>query len=150
MYSIYINIKKTCLLVAVLVISGSVFSQTVTDNEIKKNVAVISSPLQKLVQLSPKTFEYDIQKFKHLNLDHGVKFGFIAEELQQVFPSLVKQKSVSYMFGKNSYRDTKIKTIDETSLIPVLVASIQQQQQQIDKLKEEVEALKNSKSTGAR
>ncbi|NOT92142.1 tail fiber domain-containing protein [Ferruginibacter sp.] len=150
MYNTYKNIKKASLLFAVLVISGRVFSQTVTDSEIKKNVAVISSPLQKLVQLSPKTFEYDIQKFKHLNLEHGVKYGFIAEELQQVFPSMVKQKSISYMFGKNSYRDTKIKTIDEASLIPVLVASIQQQQQQIQKLTEEVEALKNKKSTAAR
>lgn len=149
MYNTYKNIKKSCLLLAVLIISGRVFSQTVTDSEIKKNVAAISSPLQKLVQLNPKTFEYDIQKFKHLNLEHGVKYGFIAEELQQVFPGLVKQKSISYMFGKNSYRDTKIKTIDEASLIPVLVASIQQQQEQIEKLKEEVEALKNKKSTVA-
>lgn len=150
MHNTYKNIKKICLLFAVLIISGRVFSQTVTDSEIKKNVAAISSPLQKLVQLNPKTFEYDIQKFKHLNLEHGVRYGFIAEELQQVFPGLVKQKNISYMSGKNSYRDTKIKTIDEASLIPVLVASIQQQQQQIEKLKEEVEALKNSKSTIAR
>lgn len=150
MYSINQKIKRACLLFAVLIIAGNSFSQTVTDNEIKKNIAAINSPLQKLVQLNPKTFEYDTQKFKHLNLDHGVKYGFIAEEVQQVFPGLVKQKSISYMFGKNSYRDTKIKTIDEASLIPVLVASIQQQQQQIEQLKEEVEALKNKKSTVAR
>jgi Chaperone of endosialidase len=150
MYNTYKNIKKACLLLAVLFISFKTFSQTVTDSEIKKNVTEISSPLQKLVQLSPKTFEYNIQKFKHLNLEQGVKYGFIAEELQQVFPSLVRQKAVSYMYAKNSYRDTKIKTIDEASLIPVLVASIQQQQQQIQKLTEDVEALKNKKSTAAR
>ena len=57
---------------------------------------------------------------------------------------MVGQKNVSYMFGKNSYRDTKIKTIDESSLIPVLVAAIQQQQEQIEKLKVEVEALKKN------
>ena len=62
---------------------------------------------------------------------------------------MVSQKNVSYMFGKNSYRDTKIKIIDETSLIPVLVAAIQQQQEQIEKLTVEVETLKK-KSSAAR
>ena len=149
MFSTYQNIKKVYLLFAVLIISGKAFSQTVTDSEIKKNITVINSPLQKLSQLNPKIFEYDIQKFRHLKLEQGIKYGFIAEEMQQVFPNLVKQKNISYMFGKNSYRDTKIKTIDEAGLIPVLVASIQQQQQQIEKLKEEIEALKNKKNSAA-
>ena len=120
------------------------FSQTITDSQIKKNVTGINASLQKLAQLNPKTFEYETEKYKHLKLDRGIKYGFIAEEIQQVFPDLVGQKNVSYMFGKNSYRDTKIKTIDESSLIPVLVAAIQQQQEQIEKLKVEVEALKKN------
>ncbi len=69
-----------------------------------------------------------------------------AEEVKEVFPDMVGQKKVSHMFGKNSYRDTKINTVDESSLIPVLVASLQLQQQQIEKLTAEVELLKSKKN----
>ena len=149
MNTIYNFSKKIRLLFAALIISGIAFSQTVTDNELKKNVTSINEPLQKLAQLNPKTFEYDTEKYRHLKLGGGVKYGFIAEELEQIFPDLVQRKNVSYMFGKNSYRDTQIKLIDEASLIPVLVAAIQQQQQQIDKLSEEIETLKNKKSAAS-
>lgn len=51
------------------------------------------------------------------------------------------------MFGKNVYRGTKVKTIDETSLIPVLVASIKEQQVEIEKLKKDITELKAAIST---
>ena len=149
MYKIYNHRKIMCLLFAGLIFSGIAFSQTVTDIELKKNVTSINEPLQKLAQLNPKTFEYDTEKYRHLKLGRGVRYGFIAEELEQVFPDLVQRKNISYMFGKNSYRDTQIKSVDEASLIPVLVAAIQQQQQQIKKLTEEVETLKNKKSSAS-
>ena len=145
----YNHSKKMSLLFVALILSGIAFSQTVTDKELKKNVTTINEPLQKLAQLNPKTFEYDTEKYRHLKLGGGVKYGFIAEELEQIFPDLVQRKNVSYMFGKNSYRDTQIKSIDEASLIPVLVAAIQQQQQQIEKLTQEVETLKNKKSSAS-
>ena len=145
----YNHSKKMSLLFVALILSGIAFSQTVTDKELKKNVTTINEPIQKLAQLNPKTFEYDTEKYRHLKLGGGVKYGFIAEELEQIFPDLVQRKNVSYMFGKNSYRDTQIKSVDEASLIPVLVAAIQQQQQQIEKLTQEVETLKNKKSSAS-
>lgn len=76
----------------------------------------------------------------------GTQYGFIAEDIAQTFPELVAEKSFSYMFGKNAYRTAKVKTVDEASLIPVLVASIKEQQEQIEKLKQEIENLKNKKA----
>ena len=46
------------------------------------------------------------------------------------------------MYSKNNYRNTKIKTIEETDLIPVLVASIKELNAEINKLKTEIDALK--------
>ena len=149
MYTIYTHPKKMFLLFAGLIFSGIAFSQTVTDNELKKNITSINGPLQKLAQLNPKTFEYNTEKYRHLKLGDGVKYGFIAEELEQIFPDLVQRRNISYMFGKNTYRDTQIKSVDEAGLIPVLVAAIQQQQQQIEKLTQEVETLKNKKSSAS-
>jgi hypothetical protein len=122
------------------------YSQKLHDNEIKKNVTAINNSLQKLTQLQPRMFEYKTDQYKHLQLQGGTQYGFVAEDFQQVFPELVKEKSTSYMFGKNSYRNATLKTIDELSLIPVLVASIKEQQLQIEKLTSELEILKSRKN----
>jgi hypothetical protein len=122
------------------------YSQKLHDNEIKKNVTAINNSLQKLTQLQPRMFEYKTDQYKHLKLQGGTQYGFVAEDFQQVFPELVKEKSTSYMFGKNSYRNATLKTIDELSLIPVLVASIKEQQVQIEKLTAELEILKSRKN----
>ena len=139
--------KQTTQLITCLFISAAVYSQNLNDSEIKKNITAIENPLEKLVQLQPKTFEYNTEQYKHLKLQHGRKFGFVAEDFQHIFPDMVMEKSVSYMFGKNVYRNSTIKTINEQSLIPLLVAAIKDQQLQIDKLTTELEVLKNKNAS---
>ncbi|WP_026309738.1 tail fiber domain-containing protein [Niabella aurantiaca] len=117
-------------------------AQTLTDKELKTRVAEIENPLQKIVQLEPKQFEYRVKGYKYLKLGEGARYGFIDDNIKRVFPGLVKEKKVSYMFGKNAYRDAKLNTIDETGLIPVLVAAIKQQQEEIELLKAELMKLK--------
>lgn len=137
-----INIKKTIFFFSFILASTVLFAQDISDTKIKKNIEPIDNPLQRLMQLEPKKYEYNVKDFKHLKLQSGSQYGFIAEDIQSVFPDLVKEKSVNYMFGKNVYRNSTIKTIDEASLIPVLVASIKEQQAEIEKLKLEVLQLK--------
>lgn len=137
-----LNIKKAVLSISFVLISVVLFAQDLEDTKIKKNIEPIDNPLQRLIQLEPKKFEYKVSDYKHLKLQPGAQYGFMAEDLQSVFPDLVKEKSVNYMFGKNVYRNATIKTIDEASLIPVLVASIKEQQAEIEKLKMEVLQLK--------
>ncbi|WP_176954512.1 tail fiber domain-containing protein [Niabella drilacis] len=117
-------------------------AQTLTDKELKTRVAEIENPLQKIVQLEPRQFEYKTKDYKYLKLSEGAQYGFMDDNVKKVFPGLVKEKKVSYMFGKNAYRDAKVSTIDESGLIPVLVASIKQQQEEIEMLKAELLKLK--------
>lgn len=124
-----------------LITATAVHSQDISDHSIKKNITAIDQPLRKIIQLEPKQFEYNTASFKHLKLKGGQQFGFIAEEVGAVFPHLVSERSISYRYGKNVYRNATIKTIDETSLIPVLVASIKEQQAEIEKLRTEMAAL---------
>lgn len=145
MYNLTEQIKKTSLVVVMVFVSIIAYSQKLYDNEIKKNITSINNSLQKLTQLQPRTFEYKTDQYKHLKLESGKQYGFLAEDFQQIFPELVREKSTSYMFGKNSYRNATVKTIDELSLIPLLVASIKEQQLQIDKLTAELEILKSRK-----
>ena len=142
----FIKHSKIVLFATVCIFSGSVaFSQTVSDEELKKNVQPLTAALNRLIQLKPSVYEFETSKFKHLNLAQGKKFGFLTDNVEAVFPELVTQKKVSYMFAKNGYRNTTYKAVDEASLIPLLVASIKEQQQQIAELKAAVEELKKAK-----
>ncbi len=65
--------------------------------------------------------------------------GFIAQEVQEVFPDMVAKDS-----------ESEYLSISQSHLIPILTKAIQEQQQQIDKQQEqinilvkEIEALKN-------
>jgi Chaperone of endosialidase len=139
------NNKSKLFFLSFLFLSTISFSQSIPDNSIKKNIVPITNATEILTKLEPKKYEYDVQKYKHLKFEKGIHYGFLAENMQQAFPELVTSRNVSYMYSKNNYRNTKIKTIEEESLIPVLVASIKELSAEINKLKVELEALKQRK-----
>ena len=143
-------IRISAIFTFILIISSAVTNaQKIEDNEIKKNVSAIDNSLQRLVQLEPKIFEYNKTKFKDLQLPSGKQYGFMAENLQTVFPDLVTYKSYNYSVAKNSFRTAKVKEVDVESIIPILVASIKEQQSEIEKLKAEVLELKSKNSTAS-
>lgn len=137
--------KYTIQLVSVIMlvfISLGASAQNVSDAELKKNATSINQPLQKLVLLEPKSFEFNTADFKNLQLPGGKQYGFLAEDVQQVFPELIRYRNMNYSNGKNSTRTAQVKTMDMESLIPILVASIKEQQAEIEKLKAELSELK--------
>ncbi|HMR82260.1 MAG TPA: hypothetical protein PKE30_03980 [Niabella sp.] len=92
-------------------------------------IAQVTDP-QKVIKLGS-----DAHFITELNLEHGKEYGFLAKDLQELFPSLVKEKKVSERFGKNAYRTKVIKVIDEKALIPAMVSSIKKQSVEIQDLK---------------
>jgi len=134
--------KYLCVVLFFTAIAQSSSAQSVSDKQIKKNVSIISEPLKSVTALEPRVFEYNTAQFSQLRLPQGTQYGFISEEFQQVFPELVSQKNYSYMQGKNSYKRAAVKTVDMEGLIPVLVASIKEQQKEIDQLRIELDELK--------
>lgn len=142
MYRLPYSIKSFFLFIILCMAGQSAFSQDLSDKDIKKNVTAIESPLQQITSLNPKAFEYNRGQYSHLQLPGGTHYGFITEEFQQVFPGLVYKKPYTYMAGKNLYKDATVKTINLESLIPVLIASIKEQQAQINQLRGEIETLK--------
>lgn len=137
------GIKNFQRLVAIIVffnISHIGFGQHVPDQDLKKNISPIQNALLYLQQLEPKKFEYNNSKFAKLKFPAGQQYGFMAEEVQRVLPELVHSESRSYMTGKNTYQNATVKNTDLESLIPLLVAAIKEQQQQIEQLKRQVKA----------
>ncbi len=143
----FTSIKHIAFITLGLFISTASIAQTINDEQTKLNVATINNPVERLAMLKPISFEYNTKQYKFLNLQSGKQYGFLSDNIQAVFPELVKEKRVTYMQGKNNYKSASIANINETSLIPVLVASIVEQQKQIDQLKSEIDALKKRGAT---
>lgn len=61
----------------------------------------------------------------------GIHYGFMAQELKNVYPTFVQLNSNGYY------------TVNYQEMIPILAKGIQEQQAQIDDLKKEVSDLKS-------
>ncbi|HMU46208.1 MAG TPA: tail fiber domain-containing protein [Chitinophagaceae bacterium] len=96
-----------------------------SDARLKKNIQRLQNPLQQIQQLNGYTYTW-----KDDYRDPELQTGLLAQEVQQVFPTLVKQNengelSVNYM-----------------GLIPILIEGIKEQQKQNENLRREVDDLK--------
>jgi len=90
-----------------------------SDISLKKGIRSLDSGiLDKVLRLNPVSFYW-----KDENLDKDKHFGFIAQEVEKIFPELVREDSQ----GK--------KTLNYNEFIPFLVKAIQEQQKEIEELK---------------
>jgi hypothetical protein len=106
--------------------SGTAVTYTATsDYRLKENITPIENGLERLNNLNPVKFDWK---------DTGVSSeGFIAHEAQEVFPDAVTGEKDG----------EKLQGMDYGRITPLLVKAIQEQQEQIEQLKSEIEALKS-------
>ena len=95
-----------------------------SDARLKKDILPLQNPLQKIIQLNGYTYQW-----KDEQLDKTVQTGVLAQEVQKLFPQLVTEDNKGIL------------SVNYSGLIPVLIESIKEQQQQIDELKKLVEKL---------
>jgi hypothetical protein len=105
---------------------------TISDAKLKENIVDATPKLEKLMQLQVKNYAFKTSpEFKQI--------GFIAQELKQVFPSLIEETPDQDENGEKTGEVTLgVKT---TVLIPILVKAIQEQQAIITDLKNRIETL---------
>lgn len=137
-----ITLKGIMLIVACFGSALSLQAQQINEEDVKINIAKIESPTAQLKNLEPISYTYDTEKFKNLGLPQGNQYGFQQESVSNSFPSLVQTTSKVYASGKNSTKTAKFEATKQVDLIPVLVAAIKEQQEQIELLKKEIELLK--------
>lgn len=73
--------------------SGSVYSTvgfTTSDAKFKTNVADLGSGLSTIMELKPRTYTFKTDEYRTMGLPEGEQFGLLAQELEEVLPSLVK------------------------------------------------------------
>jgi len=100
-----------------LYVNGSIYNTS--DALLKENVITLSQEKTKnILDLNPVEFCFksDIGKTKH--------YGFIAQDVEKIFPELIKKNVLGY------------KTINYIELIPIILTKIKSMQNEIDELKE--------------
>ncbi|WP_407426102.1 tail fiber domain-containing protein [Arcticibacter sp.] len=142
------NWKNGLFLMGFLCISAGVSAQTnsVTNNELKQNARPLTNSLSYLERLEPISFEYDKNQANKLKLPAGEQYGFNAEDVQKVLPGIVKSQKKMVPAGKNAFKTTEIKDVEMESLIAILVASVKEQQAEIERLKADLQSLKSMTS----
>lgn len=113
----------------------------VSDRAFKENIEALSAKTarEKIMQLNPTTYNY--KQRAGMTLDEGTQFGFIAQEVEEVFPELVKEvrkpifEEVEVADGQKMNRvvdHISFKSINYVSLIPVLTKALQEQEETIE------------------
>ncbi len=112
-------------------IFGSLWANGTTyasDERFKQNISAITSPLQKLLQINGVEYEMKSKEFQQHHFSVGRQIGLLAQNVETVIPEAVSEK--------DGY-----KGVDYARLVPLLIESIKEQQQQIELLKKQVLAL---------
>ncbi len=113
---------------------------TSSDAKLKTNVKSETDALTKIMQLRPATYNYKKADFPGMSLPTELQHGFIAQEMEAVFPEFVTDVKGPKGFDKAGKLEGMMdfKAINYTALIPVLTSAIQQQQQQLETQKQEL------------
>jgi hypothetical protein len=101
-----------------------------SDARFKTNINDFNNALNIIKKLNPKTYNYDIIKFPDFGFESTLQYGLIAQEVEQALPTLVKNTKFP---NKQEY-----KTVNYTSMIPILIQGMKEQQEEIEQLKTKI------------
>ncbi len=97
-----------------------------SDRKFKKDIKPIESSLEKVLALDGRTYNWRNEEFKDKNFGNELQYGFLAQEVQKVIPSLVIQSENGDL------------AMNYIGLIPVLIEAMKEQQTQINELKSQI------------
>jgi uncharacterized FlaG/YvyC family protein len=98
-----------------------------SDKRYKKNINTISGALEKVLKIRGTDYEYKTDEYADKNFFDGKSYGFIAQELKEVLPELVKQDEEGYY------------AVNYDGVIPVLDEAMKEQQGIIEEQNDKIE-----------
>lgn len=114
-----------------------------SDKRLKTDISKIENPLNKLLKIDGVAYKFSSNYFKSNEISKtvpievsNVQFGFIAQDIKEIFPELVSQLEDSISTNVINYN----------GFIPVLVEAIKLQQDEIIKLKNEIRQIYGEKN----
>jgi hypothetical protein len=102
-------------------------NQTFSDKNLKNNITPISNALDTVSKLAPVSFNW---KPDMRGIDLETRYGFIAQDIQKVLPTIVKE-------GEHL-------TLEHNNIISINTAAIKELVNEINELKEEIKTLKQN------
>ncbi len=114
---------------------------TWSDRRLKKNIKVLPSILDDVLNI--QTYQYQYKESFSRDSDN-VHIGFMAQDIQRIFPDLVMTKEKKYdpNSGKWTMQDADHMAVNYVEMIPLTVKAIQEQQEIIQKQEEDINHLK--------
>lgn len=131
--------------------SGSVYttgSYQGSDRKLKEHIQPLEHAVDLIEALKPATYVYNTEAYKQMMLPEGQQYGLIADEVKQVFPSLVKTAIQPAAYENDDRKNGKMisdeitfEAVNYTALVPVLIAAMQEQQATIEAQQKRIEVL---------
>jgi hypothetical protein len=88
------------------------------------------------MRLRPKAFEYRPEYVTDGKpLPSGLRYGFVAQEVEQIFPELVHEIDVDHTKPGGEVVRERVKAVNYMGFIALLVGALQEQQLAIDSLR---------------
>ncbi len=133
--------------------SGDVLTSSgnflVSDEKFKTNVKDFTNALSLLKGLQPKEYDYKVEEYKDIiNLSEGRQVGIMAQNLQKVFPDLVREKVTPVHYDpvtkEQTGKATPFLAVNYVGLVPVLVQAVKELSTDLDQTKKENAELRNT------
>ena len=117
-----------------------------SDKRLKKDIIPLETPLDKLQTLSGFTYRWDQDKCKEAGFEpvDEEQVGVFAQDVQEVVPQAVKPAPFDADGNGGSKTGDNYLTVQYEKLVPLLIESIKEQQQQINSLKERINLLEKN------
>ena len=121
-----------------------------SDKRVKKNIETIGDATKLIMKLRGVTYEHrlDEEQFSDLGLKEGLNYGFIAQEVEEILPTLVAEKNFPHINSSRRLDNEKkpaemLKAVSYIEVVPIMVEAMKEQQKMIEELKAEIELLKS-------
>ncbi len=100
-----------------------------SDRRYKTNILSMGNMLTNVMALAPVTYNWKVKEFPDKNFNDKKQLGFIAQDIEKIFPELVLTDNDGY------------KSVDYVKITPILVKAVQEQQSEIEALKKQNELI---------
>jgi hypothetical protein len=113
-----------------------------SDRRLKRDIQPLTGALDIINRIDPVTYYYDTEKYPEIGFDENrLSYGFIAQDIEQVVPEMVKDKNL--VLNSNTLktldtdykRETELfKVVNYSLMIPILTQAIKEQQNLINEI----------------
>ena len=116
-------------------VTGTCTATCASDARLKTAVQPLESILDRVLRLQPVSYQWNELGVKMGKSSHESELGFLAQEVQQLFPELVGSFHNSHL-GEDTFLSLRY-----DRFAPVVVAAIREQHEEVELLRQRVKAL---------